>query len=144
MRERKKELEGVKNLLKKRKAELAALEDIAATKSAVKRYSPASLGQNSNNGGGVAGRKTRFEVLDRVSKAGAGLSDAQKNDWPWFKEMWDKAMLEEHGQDWGGTFASWIQNVINDCSGGANNAFSVFVHAETRRVLAETTALMVP
>ena len=131
-------------MLKKRKAELAALEDIAATKSAVKRYSPASLGQNSNNGGGVAGRKTRFEVLDRVSKAGAGLSDAQKNDWPWFKEMWDKAMLEEHGQDWGGTFASWIQNVINDCSGGANNAFSVFVHAETRRVLEQTKALMVP
>ena len=53
-------------------------------------------------------------------------------------------MLEEHKADWGGKFASWVQGVLNSMDEGVNNAFSLFVNAETRRVLDKAPALMVP
>ena len=142
--DRKRELEDVEKKVRKRKAEIADMESLAATRSAVKRYSPEHLGQASRSGGGAACRKTRFEVLDRIAKLGAGLSTPQKNDWQWFKESWDAAMLEEHKADWGGKFASWVQGVLNSMDEGVNNAFSLFVNAETRRVLDKAPALMVP
>ena len=110
----------------------------------MKRYTPRALGQDIRNGGGASGRKMRFEVLDRLAKIGAGLSAPQKSDWSWFKESWDEAMLVEWGVNWGGTFAFWIQRVLNDIESGANNSFSLFVNAETRRVLDKVPALMVP
>ena len=120
------------------------MESIAATRAAIKRYAPKALGQDSRSGGGVAGRKMRFEVLDRLAKIGSGLSAPQKSDWSWFKESWGQAMLDAWGVNWGGTFASWIQGVLNDIESGANNSFSLFVNAETRRVLDKVPALMVP
>ena len=109
----------------------------------MKRYTPRALGQDIRNGGGANGRKMRFEVLDRLATIGAGLSAPQKSYWSWFKESWDEAMLDEWGVNWGGTFASWIQGVLNDIESGANNSFSLFVNAETRRVLDNVPALMV-
>ena len=98
--ERKRELKEVERQVRQRKNELIEMEPIAATRAAIKRYAPRALGQDSRTGGGVAGRKMRFEVLDRLAKIGVGLSAPQKSDWSWFKESWDEAMLVEWGVNW--------------------------------------------
>ena len=130
--------------LKKRKLELAELENLAESRQTVKRFSPEQLGQGKPRGGGVAVRKLRWEVLDRLARTGTGLSAAQKNDWHWFKEAWDEKMLDEHAADWGGTFASWIKEVLDQLEAGSRNAFSLFVHSETQRCFGSTPALLVP
>ena len=102
------------------------------------------LGQDHARGGGVAGRKRRFEVLDRLARTGGGLSAAQKNEFGWFKEAWDEKMLQEHAEDWGQTFASWMQRIIDEVDSGVGNAFSAFIHAETERNFSGVPALLVP
>ena len=83
-------------------------------------------------------------MLDRLARLGAGLSAPQKNDWLWFKEAWDQNMLDVHGEDWGGVFAGWMQRLLNDADVGVSNAFSLFVHAETRRCFDGLPLLSVP
>ena len=90
---------------------------------------------------GVKARSKRFEVLDRLSRLGAGLSSGQRNDWPWFKEAWDAAMVKIHKADWADQFSRWIQQVLDDERG---SAFSEFVYCETRRVFERSAALHVP
>ena len=53
-------------------------------------------------------------------------------------------MLEEHGDEWPNVFAQWVQRVLSECEGGVGNAFSEFVHAETRRCFNSERALHVP
>ena len=53
-------------------------------------------------------------------------------------------MAEVFGADWAGLFAELVQQVLNDLAEGRSNALSVFMHNETKRVLAETPALLVP
>ena len=91
--------------------------------------------------GGAKGKKHRFKVLDRLALLNVGLSAALKNDWAWFKEAWDQHMVSLHGEQWGATFASWVQTVMND---ERSNAFSVFVYNETRRVFLDHVAIHVP
>ncbi len=129
--------------LRKRKAELQEYENLLETRHALKRFSLESLGQGHARGGGAAARRKRFEVMDRVARNGAGLTPAQRNDFGWFKEAWDEAMLNEHKGDWGGTFASYIQNILDDVDSGITNAFSLFVHSETRRCFDSVPALAV-
>ena len=83
-------------------------------------------------------------MLDRLARLGHGLSAAQKNDFGWRKENWDAKMLEEHGGDWLRIFAEWMQKLLVDVEGGARNAFSIFVHSETRRTLGDKLALQIP
>ena len=84
-------------------------------------------------------------MLDRMSRLGPGLSAPQRNDWLWFKDTWDDAMLNEHKAEWGLLFSQWMQCVVNDFSSGtANNAFSKFVFDEHRRVLGRYLGLQVP
>ena len=85
--------------------------------------------------------KNRFEVLDRLSRHKAGLSPAQKNDFAWWKEAWDEAMVTEHRANWAETFAGWVQKVME---AKATNAFSHFMYDETCRVFHEKAALAVP
>ena len=138
-----KEAAQAKELIQKRKLEIAQLENALSTKRELKRFAPESLGQGNAKGGGAVARKLRYEVLDRVSRVGAGISPGQKNDWAWFKQAWDQRMLEEHGSDWGGTFASWMQQVVDDASSDKPNALSVFVYTETRRCFGDQPALRV-
>ena len=84
------------SLLTKKKKEIAAQEQIAEAKHAVKQFSLKFLGDGAPQGGKAIGRKNRHEVLDRLSRLGTGLSPEQRNDWPWFKAEWDRAMLTEH------------------------------------------------
>ena len=83
-----------------------------------------------------------FEVLDRFARMGTGLSPGQGNDWPWFKEAWDQAMLVQHGKDWAAVFSGWVQELLDD--EGKSNAFSLFVYSETCRVFQGIAAIHVP
>ena len=131
-------------MLQKRKKELLSVESILETRHAMKRYTPEALGQGKPRSGGVAARKLRYEVLDRLAKLGAGLTPAQKNDWSWFREAWDEKMCAEHAQEWGGVFSQWMQKVLDDLGDGLPNAFSTFMHNETVRNFNETPMLMLP
>jgi len=131
-------------LLSKKRKELLSLESTLETRHALKRYTPETLGQGKPRSGGAAARKMRFEVLDRMSKLGTGLTGAQKNDWAWFREAWDAKMCAEHGLDWGNVFSGWIQKVLDDLMDEVGNAFSVFVHAETSRCFSDSHMLAIP
>ena len=50
-------------------------------------------------------------------------------------------MVETHGEGWAELFSSWMQALLED---GRSNAFSIFVHEETRRVFHGVAALHVP
>ena len=100
----------------------------------MKLFSLEALRQgNKRNAGGEAARKCRFEVLGRLARRGSGLSAPQKVDWYWFKTSWDEKMAGEHKENWGGLFASWVQEILEKLTAGEGNAFSSFVYNETRR-----------
>ena len=89
--------------------------------------------------------KARVDVLDRLACLGVGLSPGQRNDWAWFKSAWDAKMANEHDQEWGSTFAGWMQQVVDEMAQeGGSNAFSNFVHRETLRCLSDQLALRLP
>ena len=90
---------------------------------------------------GVPKPENFFEVLDRLARMKAGLSEGQKNDWPWFKESWDQAMVTQHGEKWASFFSAWVQTVLED---EHSNAFSLFVYKETCRVFHASAALHIP
>ena len=50
-------------------------------------------------------------------------------------------MVEEHGERWAELFSTWMQSLLDD---GRSNAFSIFMHDETRRVFNGVAALHVP
>ena len=52
-------------------------------------------------------------------------------------------MAREYTENWGGKFAEWIQGVIVRFKKGEANAFSLFVHSETTRVLQGERVLQV-
>ena len=89
-------------------------------------------------------KKRRWEVLDRFARLGQGLSPAQMNVFGWFKDAWDARMLQEHGGIWPETFMGWTQRLLGENENGKANAFSVFVHNETRRCFDGVLALRVP
>ena len=140
----KRELEDKKRLLQKRaeqvQAATQALEDVTTRKC----YSVECLGQGQARSGGAAARKLRVQVLDRLAVVGPGLSPEQRNDWSWFKTAWDARMVDEHKEDWGGTFARWIQAVVDDFQAGRDEAFSAFVHSETLRCFGDQPRLVCP
>lgn len=124
-----------------KRQKLQELESATACKHAMKRYRLEDLGKGASNAGGAKGKKNRLEALDRLSRLNSGLSAGQRNDWQWFKDAWDKAMLTEYGDDWPETFAAWMQEVLMD---SRSNAFSIFVHKETCRVFDGAAALQIP
>ena len=127
--------------LQVKRQKLQELESTTACKHAVKSFRLEDLGKGANNAGGAKGKKNRSEVLDRLARLNSGLSAGQRNDWQWFKEAWDKAMVIEYGDEWLETFATWMQEVLID---PRSNAFSIFVHDETCRVFDGAAALQVP
>ena len=127
--------------LKKAKKALLDLESHKALKHAVKTFTVEALGGNTANAGGAKGKRNRHEVLDRLSRHQSGLSDAQKNDFGWWKDEWDAAMVQEFKHHWAEAFAGYVQKILDDPS---PNAFSKFVYNETVRVLHGQKALAVP
>ena len=130
----------VAELQKHRKA-IQDLEKVRETRHAIKTFTVEALGEGISNAGGATCRVRRFVVLDRMARLGAGLSPGQKNDWAWFKEKWDQAMVAEHKAKWGSVFAGWVQGVLDNEN---NNAFSVFVYNETVRCFSGDAGLALP
>ena len=133
-----------RKMLQDQQARLAINEQALAIKNSVKRYSLAELGQGHRNGGPAVCRTARSDVLVRVSGLGNGLSAAQRSEFDWFRKAWDQAGIDDFGDQWAETFSTWIQNVLEEHELGNANAFSMFVHNETRRRLAGTLALTLP
>ena len=102
-------------------------------------YSLDMLGKGKKRGGAPQHQKARLEVLQRLRKA-AELSPEQTSQWEYFKTTWDREMAEAHQEDWAILFEEMVQQVLNDLGEGRGNALSVFMHNETKRVLAETPA----
>jgi hypothetical protein len=127
--------------IKKHRKAILDYENLWETKHAMKTFTVDALGQGSSTAGGAQGRKRRFEVLDRMARLGASLSPGQKNDWAWFREAWDQAMVAEHKANWATVFAGWMQEVLNTDS---DNAFSKFVYNESCRIFHGSAALHVP
>ena len=111
------------------------MEDHAVVKNAIATYTPERLGAGVPNFKTKQFRERRHEVLNKLSRLGQGLSQAQQTDFAWFKEAWDDAMLEEYGGEWGNLFAMQAQHILNEIADGKTNAFSVMMHTETRRIL---------
>ena len=130
--------------LKKARMEMNDLENARAERHAMKTYTLEVLGDGKANGGGAKSKTKRMEVLDRLARRNDGLSQAQRNDWSWFKDAWDLAMLNEHKENWPKIFAGWMKTLCDQLEDRSSNAFSVFVHSETTRVFNETAALQVP
>ena len=116
-------------------------EGVVACKHAFKHYTLEMLGADSPNAGGAKAKNNRLEVFDRLARLGAGLSAGQENDWAWFREEWDRAMVVTHGVAWASVFASWMQKLLGDED---TNAFSKFIFSETCRVFKDLAALSVP
>ena len=81
------------NNLKRKSREL---ESERQCKHAVKTFSLGQLGDGQAKVGGAQGRKNRHEILDRLSRMRGyvGLSDEQRNDFAWWKDAWDEAMVK--------------------------------------------------
>ena len=107
-----KETKQANDLQRKRTQELLSIESILETRHAMKRYSPEALGQGKARSGGVAARRLRYEVLEKMAKLGSGLTPAQKNDWAWLREAWDEKVCEEHAQEWGKHSASGCRQFL--------------------------------
>ena len=132
-------------LLKKRKREIEEAEAVLQAKYAIKQFSLEALGKGAKMKREMeAAKKRRCEVLDRLAHLGQGLSPAQRNDFSWFKESWDASMLEEHEELWPEMFMGWMQRILQENENGNANAFSVFVHTETRRCFDAVPSLRVP
>jgi hypothetical protein len=127
--------------LRKTRRTIQDMEGIRQCTHAIKTFTLDSLGAGITNAGGPKAKKNRHEVLDRLARYKAGLSAGQRNDWSWFKESWDQAMVSEHKAGWAALFSSWVQRVLDD---ERSNAFSHFVFNETSRVFHGATALHVP
>ena len=111
------------------------LEDNAVMKFEMSTYTPEVLGYLATNYHANKYKEKRHSVLNKMSKLGQELSPAQKSDFAWFKDEWDKKMCQEYGDEWGNTFAMLMQHTLDEITAGVTNAFSVMMHSETRRLL---------
>ena len=129
--------------LKRTREDQRRAEAVVTAMEEVKVYSLEMLGKGRKKAGNQQHQKARLEVLERLRRA-AELSAAQTSLWDCFKNTWDQEMAEAHGENWAELFAQLVQQVLNDLAEGRSNALSVFMHNETRRVLSDTPALLVP
>ena len=139
-----KELAVASSTLRKRQRQILEAEGVLHMKHAVRKYDPSEFGHGLKNLGGAPCRKNRLEVLSKVSRVGRGLSVAQRAEFDWFKEAWDRRMADEHKENWPMLFAQQMQDVLTAQEKvPAVAAFSAFVHAETQRCLGGSVALTI-
>ena len=139
-----KELAVASSTLRKRQRQILEAEGVLHMKHAVRKYDPSEFGHGLKNLGGAPCRKNRLEVLSKVSRVGRGLSVAQREEFDWFKEAWDRRMADEHKENWPMLFAQQMQDVLTAQEKvPAVAAFSAFVHAETQRCLGGSVALTI-
>ena len=129
--------------MQRAKQEIKSAEAVVTAMQEVKAYSLEMLGKGKRNDGNQQHQKARLEVLQRLRKS-ADLTAAQTSTWDCFKNIWDQEMAQAHGEGWAELFAQMVQKVLDDLAKGKSNGLSVFMCNETRRVLSNTPALLVP
>ena len=139
----KRELREATEKLKKIRKEQREAEAVVTAMEQMRVYSLEQLGQGNKKGGNKEHQKARFQVLQALRKA-AELSPEQTSQWEFFKTEWDSRMAATHGEDWAQLFAEMVQKVVNDLQEGRKDALSQFMHNETRRVLGDAPALILP
>ena len=121
---------------------LKELENLADARKAAKVFTLDDLGFGA---AGIAAQKTgksnRMALMDRMKTIGTGLTGAQQNDFGWFKHAYDARGEAENGEYWPEHFAQQMQSILDEVDKEARNAFSLFVHRESTRLLLETPAL---
>ena len=135
------QLDDVNGAVKKARQDLDALRAVRGCQSALKSYTPASLGQGNARGGTATHVKNRMGVLDRVARQCGALSPEQSNDWKWFKEAWDRCRAADLGAEGGTVFAEAMQGLLEYTRKGIANAMSLFMHRETKNSLKATPLL---
>ena len=121
----------------------AAKNATDACNMAMNTFTLDAMGASCPEAGGTRAKQNRFDVIGRLSRHLAGLSPAQRNDFQWWKETWDDAMISEHRANWAATLAGWVQHVLD--SGALHpNVFSICVYNEANRVLHKSKALVLP
>ena len=138
------DIKRARHVLKDAQDKLVDVKSTLHAKQHLRKFSPEELGKGRKNCGGIAGKKNRLDVLQRMSRLGSGLSSPQALDFNWFCEKWDEAGVEDYGDTWPDTFSTWMQNVLDELDNAVPMAFSTFVYSETRRRLADAVALAVP
>ena len=118
------------------------LEALANVRNSAKTFTLESLGHDATTkSDSNKGRINRLALMDRLRTLGSGLSPEQLNDFSWFKDKWDNFMAESYGKLWPEHFMQVVQHIIDDTDSGKRNAFSVFVHSETRRCFSGDKAI---
>ena len=82
------------------------------------------VGKSCSRDGGVASRKKRFDLLQRLARVGQGLSLEHKNDCNGFEDAWGADMLKQYG-------AAGLKPSLGWCS-NSRNALPVCMHAPGR------------
>ena len=137
------ELKESKAQLQRARNEHCEAEAMVMAAQEVRAYSLEMLGKGKKSGGLQQHQKARLDVLQRLRRV-SELTPEQTSQWEFFTTTWDRQMAECHGDQWAELFAQMTQQVLNDLADGRSNALSVFMHNETKRVLADTPALIVP
>ena len=125
------------------KAKVKEAESLIDCGTAIKRYSPAMLGQGFANGGPAKCANARSAVLDRLLARGSELNAQEKNDWHWFKKEWDSKMAADHNKEWGLMFAGIAQNLLEELEHGESSVVADFMYKETARVLSDVRTVHV-
>ena len=139
----KRELHEATEKLKKIRKEQREAEAVVTAMEQMRVYSLEQLGQGNKKGGNQSHQKARFQVLQTLRKA-AELSPEQTSQWEFFKTEWDSRMAAIHGEEWAQLFAEMVQKVVDDLQEGRKDALSRFMHNESRRVLGDAPALVLP
>ncbi|MCP4005688.1 MAG: hypothetical protein GY725_15975, partial [bacterium] len=108
----------------------------AALADAPKGFDPEMLGQGRLQGGTLAHRAARFDLLRRVRAAALPLPAVMSNDWERFLQMFDRAASAHFDKAWGATLLRDVQQVLADLRGGRADAFERYVRLMSRRWVA--------
>ena len=99
------------------------------------------VGDGEKNGGTLAHKKNRYDVLERLRRIG-NLSLTQQGQWEWFKTHLDSCEASTRGTCWGQVFAETTEYLFGRLLQGDEAAFSHFMKTETERVLGGTCVLV--
>lgn len=138
------ELKEAKASLQRARKEQRDAEAVVTAMEEVKVYSLEMLEKGKKMGRHSAESEGTSGSLAALAQGSRAVARADEPVGFFFKTHWDREMAEAHGEDWAELFAEMVQQVLDDLGEGRSNALSVFMHNETRRVLAEIPAFIVP
>ena len=83
------------------------------------------------------------QVLDHIRRV-AQLTPVQVDHWDAFKEMWDAKMAAAYGGKWAPLFVEVAQAILTDFLNGKDDALSIWMENERKRILQTEPILSLP